>query len=200
MLTLLKVAITGGLSCGKSSVCRFFEEQGAYVVSADTIVHQLLSPGTDLGQQIINLLGDEIVIDKKFDHGIIAKIVFNNRNLLLSLEKLVHPAVLAEIDKQYQLVKARHTAPMFIAEIPLLFEIHAEDSFDYIIDVWAEPNVCRERFKASTGYGDKQYKQRMSRQLSPEDKAKRSDYVIDNSGSLEETCHAVATIFNELSL
>ncbi len=53
MLKLRKVAVTGGLSCGKSSVCRIFKEFGAYVVSADEIVHQLLSPETDLGQEVI---------------------------------------------------------------------------------------------------------------------------------------------------
>ena len=57
MLILRKVAITGGLSCGKSSVCRIFKELGAYVVSADKIVHQLLSPDTNLGQKVIKLIG-----------------------------------------------------------------------------------------------------------------------------------------------
>ena len=57
MLKLKKVAVTGGLSCGKSSVCRIFKELGAYVVSADKIVHQLLSPDANLGQKIVQLIG-----------------------------------------------------------------------------------------------------------------------------------------------
>ncbi len=57
MLKLKKVAVTGGLSCGKSLVCRILQELGAYVVSADNIVHQLLSSDTNLGQEVIKLLG-----------------------------------------------------------------------------------------------------------------------------------------------
>ena len=59
------VAITGGLSCGKSSVCYFLEKLGAYVVSSDTIVHQLLSADTSLAQEVIKLLGKKLSLIKK---------------------------------------------------------------------------------------------------------------------------------------
>jgi len=59
MLTLRKVAITGGLSSGKSSVCQIFQELGAYIVSADEIVHRLLAPQSPVSEKIIELLGQE---------------------------------------------------------------------------------------------------------------------------------------------
>ena len=80
MLRLRKVAVTGGLSCGKSSVCRIFKELGAYVVSADEIVHRLLSTKTNLGQQVISLLGKEIITNGKINRSTIAKKVFNDPN------------------------------------------------------------------------------------------------------------------------
>ena len=123
MLTLKKVAITGGLSCGKSSVCRLFKELGAHVVSADEIVHQLLSSTKRLGQQVIELLGDDIVVDGKIDRNIIAKKVFEDKILLHSLEKLIHPVVLNEIEKQYQQISNQGTFPLFIAEIPLYLKL-----------------------------------------------------------------------------
>ncbi len=90
MLKLEKVAITGGLSCGKSSVCRYFKELGAYVISADEIVHQLLIPTNELGQEVIALLGKDIAVNGTIDRSMIAKKVFENKTLLLSLEKLIH--------------------------------------------------------------------------------------------------------------
>ena len=61
MLKLKKIAVTGGLAAGKTTVCQLFKELGAYVVSADEIVHQLLSPDTAVGQQVVSLLGSDIV-------------------------------------------------------------------------------------------------------------------------------------------
>ena len=119
---LRKIAITGGLSCGKSSVCRIFKELGAYVISADEVVHQLLSPTTNLGRQVISLLGADIVVDKQIDRSKIAKKVFKQPALLQSLENLLHPAVRDEIEKQYQQIANQPSPPLFVVEIPLLFE------------------------------------------------------------------------------
>lgn len=198
MLRLSKIAVTGGLSCGKSSVCRFFKELGAYVVSADEIVHQLLSPNTSLGHQVIELLGDNIIINGRIDRSIIATKVFNNQALLLSLEELLHPAVLKEIEKQYQQVKDRPDILLFVAEIPLLFEISGEGNFDAVVAVWCEPELCKKRFKEATGYDDDEYEKRMARQLSPEEKVKRADYIIKNCGSMESMRNDAVAVFNEI--
>src|ERR1700733_7337913 len=122
MLKLRKIAVTGGLSCGKSSVCRIFKELGATVVSADEIVHQLLSPQVSFGQQVIMLMGPDIVVKGQIDRSRIAKKVFNNRTLLNSLEKILHPAVNNEIENLYQTALAKHKDKIFVAEIPLLYE------------------------------------------------------------------------------
>ncbi len=196
---LCKVAVTGALSCGKSSTCRFFKELGAYVVSADEIVHQLLlSPKTSLGQQIVTLLGEDIVVDGRINRSAIAKKVFNDQQLLQSLEKLLHPAVLHEIDRQYQQVNDRGNFALFIAEIPLLFEINSEKRFDYTIAVEAPEELCRQRFTAATGYGNDEFDKRMSRQLPSATKAQRADFVIQNNGSMEQMHHAVDHLYNKL--
>jgi len=91
MLKLVKIAITGGVASGKSSVCRFFQELGAYVVNADAIVHKLLDPSSDLGKQIIQLFG---TLSRKR----LSEIVFEDPEKLEKLEKLLHPAVLKKIE------------------------------------------------------------------------------------------------------
>jgi dephospho-CoA kinase len=199
MLKLNKVAVTGGLSSGKSTACRFFKELGAHVVNADEIVHQLLSPKNPIGQQVITLFGEDVVVNGQIDRSKIANIVFNHPKLLRSLEKLLHPAVMSEIDKQYQQVKHQGKATLFIAEVPLLFEIEGEQFFDYTIAVSTDSAVSRQRFKASTGYGDDEYNKRMGQQMAPEEKTQRADFVINNSGSEEEMRRTVSDLYNKLS-
>ena len=196
---LKKVAITGGLSCGKSTVCRQFEELGAYVVNADKIVHRLLSPNTLLGSKIIALLGKEIVVNGEIDRGKVAEKVFNDQALLQSLETLIHPAVLSEIEKQYQQISKQGKSPLFIAEIPLLFEVNGEKNFDKTIAVWAPVELCRQRFCSSTGYSPEEFDRRMSFQLLADEKKRRADYSIDNSGNEKHLKNETIKLFEVLT-
>lgn len=196
MLSLRKIAVTGGLACGKSLVCRFFQELGAYVVSADEIVHQLLSPKTDLGQQVIRLIGTEIVIDDQIDRAQIAKKVFNQPKLLKSLEQITHPAVSNELKQRYQEAQKNRNTPLFVAEIPLLFEAGFEPFFDSVIAVVADQEICKKRFRQATGYGPQEYAKRSGQQLSAMEKARRADFIIYNNGSQEEVQQAVEEIYH----
>lgn len=186
MLKLRKVAVTGGLSCGKSSVCHFFEKQGAYVLNADDVVHRLLSPETSLGQRVIQLIGNEIIINNQIDRSKIAKKVFNKPSLLLSLEQIIHPAVQEEIEKQYEQVNQQKNKKLFVAEIPLLFEAGMEAYFDDVIAVVADPAVCKERFQKTSQSDAGEYEKRSMRQMETNKKAEKANYVIVNNGSLQE--------------
>jgi dephospho-CoA kinase len=199
MLKLRRVAITGGLSCGKSSVCRILKELGAYVVSADKIVHQLLSSDTNLGQEIVHLLGPSVVVNQKLDRSRIAHIVFHDLELLKALEKLVHPAVYRELDKEYQR-QIQHSPPpsLFVAEIPLLFESGGEKNFDVTVAVVADMESCRKRFEETTGYDQKEFNNRMARQLSLDEKAILADYVIMNNGTLSDLQQTTRKLYQKL--
>lgn len=199
MLKLKKVAVTGGLSCGKSSVCRILKELGAYVVSADTIVHQLLSSDTNLGQEVVNLLGPEILINQEIDRSHVARIVFHNLELLQALEELIHPIVYKELNKDYQKQKELLVPPpLFVAEIPLLFESHGEADYDKTIAVVANPEICFKRFQQTTGGNQTEFNNRMDRQLPLIDKAILADYVIMNDNSLSDLRQITEEIYQEL--
>lgn len=195
---LCKVAVTGGVSCGKSTVCRFLKEFGAYVVSADEIVHQQLSPNTNLGQKVVKLLGSEIVRDHLIDRSLIAEKVFNDPQLLKSLENLLHPAVRDEIEKHYEEQQALGNTKLFVAEIPLLFETGSEKFYDKTITVAANPDLCKKRFLQIKGYSSEELEKRMSRQLPVSEKIKRADFVIYNDGDLSELKHATKNLYNAL--
>jgi dephospho-CoA kinase len=198
MLNLKKVAVTGGLSCGKSSVCHLFGELGAYVASADEMVHQLLSPETNVGQNVIQLIGSDIVIQNRIDRSKIAKKVFNQPELLKALEQILHPEVRDEIEKHYQKACQQGIATLFVVEIPLLFE-SSFGKYDYTVAVVANENICKERFIQKSGYPEDEYNRRMSQQLSPLEKAKRADFVIRNEGTLDQLRNAVIDVYSKIN-
>lgn len=199
MLNLKKIAVTGGLASGKSTTCRIFEELGAYVVSADTIVHHLLSPDSVIGQQVIQLLGSEILNNQQFDRRKIAEKVFSHPERLKALENIIHPAVFAEMDKHYNRIKNADKYSLFVAEIPLLYEVGAEENYDAVIAVIADPKICRERFIDQKGCLDQEFTLRMQAQMPPETKATKASYVITNNGTMDALKRQVMKIYSSLT-
>lgn len=185
MLRLKKIAITGGVASGKSSVCRFFQELGAFAVNADAIVHELLVPDTDLGQQVIRQFGPEVYQNGKIDRKVLAEKAFGDSRQLEQLERLLHPAVLRKIEELYATACRSGTYASFVVEIPLLFEIRGEPFYDCIIAVLADEAIARRRFEQA-GFKLIDYDRRMRRQMNPDQKAARAHYTIQNNGSLED--------------
>lgn len=198
MLELLKVAITGGVASGKTTVSRLFEGLGAYVVSADEIVHKLLDPQTDLGQKVIRMFGPKILQNGAIDRSRIAEIVFQDELKLRQLERIVHPAVLQHIREKYDFACKEKKSSLFVAEIPLLFETGWETYFDVVIAVIAEEEIARRRFEAA-GNKPQEYERRMHRQLSSSEKSSRAHYTIKNNGALEELRSQVEALYRALT-
>jgi dephospho-CoA kinase len=196
VLTLRKVAITGGLASGKTTVCKVFRKQKAYVVDSDAIVHKLLSPDTQAGLQVVRLLGSNILIDGKIDRKKIALLVFSNPDKLHALEAILHPAVKKEIESEYSRVKDDPSYTFFVAEVPLLYETQMEKMFDTVIAVIADPVVAKNRFPS----GEKEYLLRMERQDRMESKAQKADFTIVNNGDLASLEKATLNIIKKLGV
>ncbi|MBX7067168.1 MAG: dephospho-CoA kinase [Parachlamydiales bacterium] len=182
---LKKIAVTGGVASGKTTVCRMLGELGATVIYADAIVHELLKPNTEIGKKVIHEFG---TIDRKT----LSEKVFKDPKALEKLESILHPAVLQKIDEEY----ARAKGACFVVEIPLLYEIGAEDRFDIVIAVLADLSIAKKRFE----HGAAEYELRMQRQLKPEIKAAKAHIVIHNNGSLEDLRKEVARYLKQLNI
>jgi dephospho-CoA kinase len=193
MLKLKKIAITGGIASGKTSVCQFFKELGAYVVNADAIVHELLKTNTDLGQQLIRQLGQEIIKNGQISRKVIAEKAFKDPKQLQKLEELLHPAVLKEIEGHYNAACKKGSYSSFVVEIPLLFEIGANPFYDVIVAVFADEEKAKIRFEKE-GFQKTEYDLRMKRQLKPEQKAAKSHHTIQNNGSLDDLRNEVVKL------
>jgi dephospho-CoA kinase len=188
-----KVAITGGIASGKSTVCHLFEELGATAVSADQIVHELLIPTTSFGKELIALLGADTVVDGVFNRERIAQKVFRDPLLLEELEKRIHPRVQRVIDTTYKAV-AHTPISLFVAEVPLLYEAGLETFYDKVILVLSDEKNCRKRFR----YGEEEYRRRSQRLMPIEEKITKADLIINNNGSLRELRQTIQTTYNAL--
>jgi dephospho-CoA kinase len=193
VLDLRKIAITGSLAAGKSTVGRILQEYGAYVVDADEIVHSLLSPNTPIGQKVIELLGSQIVAGNQIDRKKISEIVFSDQQKLRNLEKILHPAVKQEIDRRFDRVKNNPSYKFFVAEVPLLYEAGMQQDFDAVIAVVVDEETAKRRFPK-----DSHFAKRQARQHPSIDKASRADFVITNNGDLNVLRSSIATIVDRL--
>ena len=171
-----KVAVTGGLASGKTTVCHLLKEQGAYVVDADALVHSLLVLESTIGQQVVNLLGSGIIVNHQIDRKKISDVVFSNPEKLKKLEAILHPAVRREINRLFEAVK-EGSYRFFVAEVPLLYEAGMETDFDATIFVTCDELLARSR------YPNPQEFDRRSRHLLPLSmKSSRATYTLSNSG------------------
>lgn len=201
MLALKKIAVTGEIASGKSTVCRFFKEFGAYVVSADDCVHDfLLLPQTQLGKKVTALLGQDVVVGEVFSREAIAKKVFNDPHLLKNLEQLIHPEVQRFIETQYyQLIQEKSPYTLFVAEVPLLFESNQHLFYDAVVVVISEEKRCRERFMKNPLYDAEEFTRRQNRLIPMDEKRKSATFLIENNGNLEDLKKNTFTLFTQIT-
>ncbi len=191
-----KVAVTGGLSSGKSTVCRLLKDKGAYCVSADEIVHQLLTTTTPTGKKILELFGDGILKGEAFDKKKIAQVVFKDKEQLKALEHILHPAVLDQVEQEYNKIKESKNTPLFVAEIPLLYEIESAHLFDKVVAVIADEDIAKQRYQENF---KENFEERMTHQMPIEEKCAKADFVIENNGDLAALKQVVDTLYNQLT-
>ncbi|MES2199721.1 MAG: dephospho-CoA kinase [Chlamydiota bacterium] len=193
-----KIAITGGLSSGKSTVCQFLTELGAYVVSADEIVHNLLSSDPNVYQKVVDLLGSDVLVNNQLNREAIAEKVFSQPKMLQSLESILHPLVLLEIELKYQTVKNNPKYNLFVAEIPLLYETNNEILFDAVVVVLAKEELCKKRFIKEKKQDHAKFTQRMLRQMPLQEKAARANFILLNNGNLANLKNEVLNLASKL--
>ncbi|HXA85125.1 MAG TPA: dephospho-CoA kinase [Candidatus Dormibacteraeota bacterium] len=201
---MLRVGLTGGVACGKSTVARMFADLGANVVDADTIAHELYRPGQEVLQELVKHFGPEILKpDGELDRAKLATLVFDGGRVE-ELNKIVHPAVIRQQDQWMRALGEKDPYAVAIVEAALIFEAGVKDHFDRIMVVTCKPSQKIARFAQRTGMSEDAAKvdveRRNKAQMPDDEKARRADFVIDNSGSLDETRHQVQRIYSELKV
>ncbi|HEX4603685.1 MAG TPA: dephospho-CoA kinase [Candidatus Angelobacter sp.] len=201
---MLRVGLTGGVACGKSMVAKMFAEMGARLVDADIIAHELYRPGEDVYQELVKRFGPEIVKpDGEIDRKKLAAVVFDGGRVE-ELNKIVHPAVIRRQEQWMREIGAKDPYAVAMVEAALIFEAGVKERFDKTIVVMCKPAQKVARFSQRTGMNEADARadveRRTKAQMPDEEKARRANFVIDNSGSVEETRHQVQRIYAELKI
>jgi dephospho-CoA kinase len=202
----LRIGLSGGIGTGKSSVAQMWAALGAVIVDADAIVHELQAPGAPLLEAIRSEFGEEIFdASGALDRKALGRVVFNDPEARARLGRLVHPRVRQEMRERVG-EATRAGAALVVLDIPLLFEGRASGAprgrdaieFDATVLVYAPRAVQIERTVARDACSVEEAEQRLSSQMSIEDKRKLADHVIDNSGTLEATRRSVEALHGRL--
>jgi dephospho-CoA kinase len=189
----IAVAITGGIGAGKSAALDSFRRHGAATVSSDEIVHHLLASDDGVRDALVARLGEEVLgEDGRPDRGRIAAVVFRDGEKLAFLEGLLHPLVSREyLQWREQLAHLPEPPRVCVTEVPLLYEVGADERFDKVVVVTA-PRALRElRRRVPLDSRDR-------RLLPDREKVRRADYHYRNTGTLEELDEWVAGVMAEL--
>jgi dephospho-CoA kinase len=180
---VIRIALTGSIGMGKSTVARMFERSGVPVFDADAEVRRLQGPGGALVERI----GERFpgaVHDGVLDRERLARLVLEDPKELLALEQIVHPAVR---DAREAFMVKNKGAPALLFEIPLLFETGGEKDFDKVVVVSAPAAVQHARVLDRPGMTAEKLASILARQTPDEEKRARADFVVDTGGDLSTT-------------
>lgn len=178
-----KIALTGSIGMGKSTVAGMFAARGISVFDADAHVRAMQGRGGSLVAPI-GARFPGAIRDGAIDRDMLAALVLADRDELSALEMIVHPKV---AERQEEFINKHRGSPVLLFDIPLLFESGAERAFDAVIVVSAPADVQRARVLSRPGMTTDKYERILARQMPDEIKRDRADFVIDTGGSLAST-------------
>lgn len=198
---MLRVGLTGGIACGKSTVGKMFSDLGAHVIEADTIAHELYRPGEPIYKELVEKFGDDILRPNgEIDRPRLATAAFDGGRVD-ELNKIVHPAVLKRQEQWMYQIGSKEPYAVVMVEAALVLEAGARARFDKIVVVSCKPEQKVQRYAERTGLPESVARSEVDRrskaQFSDEEKARKADFVIDNSGTLEVTRQQVEKIYSE---
>jgi dephospho-CoA kinase len=211
---MLRVGLTGGIASGKSVVGEMFVALGARLVQADRIAHSLMQPGEAVYNEVVRHFGREILNpDGSVNRAKLAEMAFGpassgkresgvRESRIEELNRIVHPVVIRSQDEWMEEMGRHDPHAVAMVEAALILEAGAAEHFDRLIVVICneEQRVVRfaARQKLDLEAARREVARRMAAQLPDEEKIKEADYVIDNSGALEETSEQVEQMWKHL--
>ena len=186
------IALTGGISTGKSTVCNLFKLHGFLTIDADVIAHKLLDENSS---KVASMFGNQYVQDNKVLRKELGKIIFSNEENKLKLEALLHPLIKEEIIKESRIFEEQNK-PYFV-DIPLFFE-----KMNYPISkslvIYTPKELQIQRLMKRDNIDENEAKLKISNQMDIEEKRKLANMVIDNSKDLKHLQAEVERIIGEI--
>lgn len=175
------VGITGGIGSGKSTAAHFFEELGIPVYNSDTRAKVIQNEDKTVKSKVIGVFGDEAYTAEGLNRAFIAKEIFNDKEKLNALNKIVHPAVFLDFEKW----KKEQKSEILMKEAAILIESGSYKDCDAVVSVLVELNKRIERTIERDQSTKDDVLKRINNQISDEERIAKSDFIIDNNGDLD---------------
>jgi dephospho-CoA kinase len=193
------VALTGGIGTGKSFCLATFAALGVPTIDADGLARQAVAPGTKGYAQVIARFGAAILkADGSLDRTALGALVFSDADARRALESIIHPVVYAAIERWFDGHARIGRVDVAIADVPLLFETTRERNFDAVVVAFCPSALQKIRVMERDGLSSEAAERRIASQLPIEEKAAKADFVIDTSGTFDETRRQVRDIWSKL--
>lgn len=198
-MTMLLVGLTGGIASGKSLVARVFKDLGAHIIDADRIVHELLQPGQQAWQEVIDYFGKDILLpDNNIDRRRLGEIVFNSAEKRAWLNSCLHPRVFQVYTGQVQHILSRQPDAVIVFDAALLIETGYHRKMGKTVVVYSDVEQQIERLTHRDKFSREQALIRIVSQMPLPEKRSHADYVIDNTGTREDTERQARELFKQL--
>ncbi|HEY7352171.1 MAG TPA: dephospho-CoA kinase [Terriglobales bacterium] len=201
---MLKVGLTGGIATGKSLVGKMFAELGVHTIDADVIAHDLMRPGEKVYDEVVRRFGPDVLNpDKTVNRTRLAEFAFDQkRPRIYELNSMIHPGVIERYEAWMDDIGRREPNAIVMLEAALLLEAGLRRRFDRVIVVSCKPQQRIERWEGRLNVDSetarREVTRRMMAQAPDEAKIQAADFVIDNSGSVDETRKQVQKIHEGL--
>jgi len=192
---MITVGLTGSIATGKSEVAKLLSAAGIPVFDSDAEVHNLYTEKKTIG--LIGRTFPEIVVDEKIERQLLGQRVLASPEDLKKLESLIHPLV-KEKRKEFISRRRKQECPFVILDIPLLYETGQDRELDYVVVVSAGEEIQRKRAMARPGMTKEKLAGILARQMPDAEKRRRADFVVENSGTLENLRKQVDLLRNRL--
>lgn len=180
------IGLTGGIGSGKSTVSGYLAELGAVIIDADKVGHEAFKPHTAAWHDVVEAFGNEVLApDGEIDRAKLGGVVFNNPESLKKLNGIMHPRIKQMIKIQIENYRKKGLKVVVVEAYGLI----EADWISMVDQVWvtvSSESVVLERLKKQRGLDEEQILARIRSQLSPEERGKYADVIIQNDGKLEE--------------
>jgi len=177
----LRIGLTGGIGCGKTTVCHLFEELGITIIDADIVAREIVQPDEIALLEIVSAFGPDILSEnREIDRKKLRELVFDHPEKLQQLEKITHPRIISSMRSQV----SQATSPYCILCIPLLFEKNLRAEVDRVLVVDLPTDVQKQRVASRDGINLAQVEAIMKHQLGRKQRLSLADDEITNSGSV----------------
>lgn len=190
------IGLTGGIASGKSLVSRTLKRLGMTVIDADDISHEILAHDTSIKQKVVQTFGTEVLNEEgEIDREKLGSIIFSQKpELRGNLEAILHPPIREEMWKRARESRSNDV----VLDIPLLIETGSHERVDLVVVVYATRELQIQRLMARDGISRQEAMGRIATQLPLEEKVSAAHYVINNTGSVEETMEQTTRFYREV--